>query len=131
MFVGSPHVCDGATASATASKNCSSAGLNEITGTGTDGWYQANRNATGNYDYIGYGQNLTNEGAFPFSNSGHPGGCNMVFCDGATRFISSTISGVVYAKILTPAGSKLPASFAGGTNNGMRQAPVSQDDFVQ
>ncbi len=131
MFIGSPHVCDGATANTSFPKNCGSANLNEINilqglSGGTDGWYQANYNGRGNNDYINYGQTLTNEGAFPFSNSGHPGGCNMVFCDGATRFISSTISGTVYAKILTPAGSKLPSA-----NPPMRQTPVSQDDFAQ
>ena len=38
-------------------------------------------------DYGNSGQNLSIEGSFPFSNSGHPGECNMVFCDGAMRFI--------------------------------------------
>jgi len=47
----------------------------------------------------------------------------MVFCDGATRFISATIDGTVYAKIITPAGSKLPTEY--------RQLPVSQDAFAQ
>jgi prepilin-type N-terminal cleavage/methylation domain-containing protein/prepilin-type processing-associated H-X9-DG protein len=131
MFIGSPHVCDGTAANTTFPKNCGGANLNEVNilqgiSGGTAGWYQANNNAAGNNDYINYGQSLTNEGAFPFSNSGHPGGCNMVFCDGATRFISSTINGAVYARILTPAGSKLPVS-----NPAMRQAPVSQDEFAQ
>ena len=46
----------------------------------------------------------------------------MAFCDGAVRFISATISGTVYAKIITPAGSKLPIY--------ARQLPVEQDAFV-
>ncbi|WP_422928017.1 DUF1559 domain-containing protein [Singulisphaera sp. PoT] len=48
------------------------------------------------------------EGSFPFANSGHPGGSNFVFCDGATRFISNTIDGKVYAELITPAGTALP-----------------------
>ncbi len=47
----------------------------------------------------------------------------MAFCDGAVRFIRATINGTVYAKIITPAGSKLPIY--------ARQYPVSQDDFAQ
>jgi len=54
---------------------------------------------------------------------GHPTGANFAFCDGAVRFISNTIDGTVYSKIITPAGSKLPVPF--------RQLPVSQDSFVQ
>ena len=73
--------------------------------------------APATYDNINYGQNITVEGAFPFTNSAHPGGSNMVFCDGAVRFISSSINGTVYAKIITPAGSRLPVY--------MRQLPVS------
>jgi prepilin-type processing-associated H-X9-DG protein len=72
---------------------------------------------------INFGQNLTIKGSFPFSNSGHPAGCNMVFCDGAVRFITASIDGTVYSKILTPAGSRLP--------NYARQLPVSQDAFAQ
>ena len=69
------------------------------------------------------GQNLSIKGSFPFSNSAHSGGCNMVFCDGAVRFISATINGTVYSKIITPAGSKLPLY--------ARQLPVEQDAFTQ
>jgi len=136
MFVGSPHVCD--TTLNTGSKTCSAANLNEVynltlPSPPVSGWIQSNRNVAGNTDYISYGQALSNEGAFPFSNSGHPGGCNMVFCDGATRFISSTIDGKVYSRILTPAGGKLPTTLTtgGSAATGMRQLPVSQDDFAQ
>ena len=47
----------------------------------------------------------------------------MGFCDGAVRFITNTIDGTVYSKIITPAGSKLPLY--------CKQMPVSQDAFVQ
>jgi len=120
MFIGSGHICDGSTA------GCGSGILNEIASPNASGWQQANlqsSSAATNYDYINYGQQLTTEGAFPFSNSGHPGGCNMVFCDGAVRFISSGIDGRVYARMITPAGSRLPIAY--------RQAPLSQDAFAQ
>jgi len=122
-FVGSSHICD-------PSGDCTSGVLTFNLTTQSDaatGWqYSNSQNSlapTGNYDYINYGLNLTTEGTAPFSNSGHPGGCNMVFCDGAVRFISSTIDGVVYSKLLTAAGSRLPPY--------CRQLPVSQDDFAQ
>jgi len=85
------------------------------------GWQFANK--LGTYENINYGQNLSIEGSFPFSNSGHTGGCNMVFCDGAVRFVSATLDGTVYAKIITPAGSKLPIY--------AKQLPVEQDSFAQ
>lgn len=119
MFVGSGHICDGG------SSGCGGGILNEIASPNASGWQQANlqsSSAATNYDYINYGQQLTTEGAFPFSNSGHPGGCNMVFCDGAVRFISSNIDGRVYARMITPAGGRLPIMY--------RQAPLSQDAFA-
>jgi prepilin-type processing-associated H-X9-DG protein len=122
MFIGSAHICDGQAASSPAGGSCGTAVLNEINGSGFDSWQHANFQTTNNYDYINYGQQLSTKGIFPFSNSGHPGGCNMVFCDGAVRFISSTISGNVYARMITPAGSRLPLSY--------RQAPLSQDAFA-
>lgn len=89
-------------------------------------WAFANsQNAPGGaqgYEYINFGQNLTIEGSFPYANSAHPGGCNFVFCDGAVRFINATINGTVYSKLITPAGAKLP---------GIRQFPLSQDEFAQ
>jgi prepilin-type N-terminal cleavage/methylation domain-containing protein/prepilin-type processing-associated H-X9-DG protein len=86
------------------------------------GWALANQ--VGTYENINYAQNagLSVEGSFPFSNSGHPGGCNMMFCDGAVRFITSTIDGTVYSKLITPAGSRLPLY--------AKQMPLSQDAFA-
>ncbi len=86
------------------------------------GWAYANKVGPP-YENINGGQNLTIEGSYPFSNSAHPGGINMGFCDGGVRFISSTIDGTVYAKIITPAGSKLPIW--------LKQQPVSQDAYSQ
>jgi prepilin-type processing-associated H-X9-DG protein len=112
-FIGAPAVCG-------SSGNCISGTLQaqgEIDG---PAWQYANK--LGTYENINFGQNLSMEGSFPFSSSGHPGGCNMVFCDGAVRFISMTLDGTVYAKIITPAGHKLPIY--------ARQLPVDQDAFV-
>jgi hypothetical protein len=47
----------------------------------------------------------------------------MVFCDCGVRFISATLDGTVYAKIITPAGSKLPIY--------AKQLSASQDAFTQ
>ncbi len=116
MFLGSDDVCN---AAATGSNACSTTLL--AAGTDAVGWSWANRQQNTDGEFVNGGQNLTIEGSSPYANSGHPGGCNMVFCDGATRFISATIDGTVYSKIITPGGSKLGL---------IRQFPVSQDAFV-
>ena len=115
MFFGPPSVCGTA-------GQCIGGMLQPQAGN-VDGPGWALANHVGTYANINFGQNLTIEGSFPFSNSGHSGGCNMAFCDGGVRFISATIDGTVYSKIITPAGSKLPIY--------ARQYPVSQDAFVQ
>jgi len=81
------------------------------------GWAWANR--PGTFENIGYGQNLSVKGSFPFANSGHPGGGNFVFCDGATRYLSNSIDGTVYARLISPAGGQLPAP--------LRQGPLAAD----
>jgi len=47
----------------------------------------------------------------------------MLFCDGAVRFLPATIDSTVYAKIIAPAGSKLPIY--------AKPFPVSQDALAQ
>ncbi|MDR3620330.1 MAG: DUF1559 domain-containing protein [Paludisphaera borealis] len=88
----------------------------------------SNANKLGSYENIGYGAILSSvsKGASPFINSGHPNGANYAFCDGAVRFINNTIDGTVFAKIVSPAGSKLPVA-----PGAYKQLPVSQDAFVQ
>ena len=88
-----------------------------------DGPTWSNANKVGTFENIAYGQTLTLEGSFPFSNSAHPTGSNYAFCDGAVRFITNTIDGTVYSKIITPAGSRLPVY--------CKQQPVNQDSFAQ
>jgi len=68
------------------------------------------------WESINFGLNLGDEGSFPFANSNHAGGINVLFCDGSAKFISESINGTVYAKLITPQGSRLPAS--------IRQLPV-------
>jgi len=120
MFIGSSGVCG-----VPSTNNCAGGQLAPGTGTSQDqdgqGWAYANKVGPP-YENINGGQNLTIEGSYPFSNSAHPGGCNMGFCDGSVRFINSTIDGTVYSKIITSSGSKLPLW--------LKQQPVSQDAFV-
>jgi prepilin-type processing-associated H-X9-DG protein len=120
-FIGSSEVCG---PPGPGSVYDCTAGLGKLQPTGTrdgPGWARANDPA--NFENINGGQKLTIEGQYPFPNSGHPGGVNMSFCDGSTRFIRSTIDGTVYAKLITPAGSKLPLY--------CRQMPVDTADFVE
>jgi prepilin-type processing-associated H-X9-DG protein len=112
----SANVCTGGANDCTASAS----GLAPVGDLDGLGWSAANR--VGTFANINGGQNLTIEGQYPFSNSNHPGGINMGFCDGGVRFITSTIDGTVYAKIITPAGTKLPLY--------LKQLPVEQDAFV-
>ena len=74
------------------------------------------------YESINFASNnLTAEGAFPFPSSNHTGGINVLFCDGGVRFISDTVDGTVWSKLVTPAGSQLPAPF--------RQMPLGSDEY--
>ena len=92
------------------------------------GWKMANRNDT--LENVGGGEKLRFEGSYPFSNAHHPprnslfwsgAGANYAFCDGTVRFITNTIDGDVYARILTPAGASLPPN--------LRQAPLPAQAF--
>jgi prepilin-type processing-associated H-X9-DG protein len=118
MFIGSSGVCG-----VPQSLNCAGGQLAPLAqDSDGPGWALANHVGPP-YGNINGGQNLTIEGSYPFSNSAHPGGSNMGFCDGSVRFISSTIDGTVYSKLITSGGSKLPLW--------LKQQPVSQDAFVQ
>jgi len=115
MFVGGSQICSAA------SDNCTTGALQPTVSSDGPGWNFANYNGVG--DNINFGTNLTDEGSSPFVSSGHPAGFNAVFCDGSVKFLSSTINGTVYSKIITPAGSKLPLW--------LKQLPVSEDDITQ
>jgi prepilin-type N-terminal cleavage/methylation domain-containing protein/prepilin-type processing-associated H-X9-DG protein len=115
MFIGSSAVCVIPTPA-----NCTAGQLTPTGDLDGVGWSYANK--VGTFSNINGARTLTLEGSYPFSNSGHPAGCNMGFCDGAVRFISNTVDGTVYSKIITPAGSKLPTY--------LKQMPVEQDSFI-
>ena len=63
---------------------------------------------------------LSDEGASPYPSSQHPGGVNVVMCDGSARFIQEKIAGIVWSKLITPQGEKLGR---------IKQLPVSSDDI--
>jgi len=125
MFIGSSAVCGvPATLDCTAGQ-LASASVTSGAGTASGdfdgpGWAFANK--LGTFQNISFGQNFTIEGSYPFSNSAHPGGCNMAFCDGGVRFLRTTIDGTVYSKLITQAGTRLPLY--------CKQMPVSQDSFA-
>jgi len=124
-FVGSHRICDPKN---TGTGDCTKANLfitaDPKSGAQADGpdWALASSSTAGSGENINFGTALTDKGSSPFSNSGHPGGFNTVMCDGSVKYIQSTISGTVYAKLLSPAGGKLPLAT-------YRQLPLGQDDF--
>ena len=120
MFTGSDFICGATSTCYTLFNGLYTASPTTFNTADLTQWSYANR--IGSYSNINYGQLLTIKGTFPYATSGHPTGANFTFCDGSTRFISATIDGIVYAKILTPQGSKLPIPF--------KQLPVSQDAFT-
>jgi prepilin-type N-terminal cleavage/methylation domain-containing protein/prepilin-type processing-associated H-X9-DG protein len=128
-FIGAPKVCG-------ISGQCDTVGNGGTSGAVTSlsiyvdtnnvqhdgkGWGQAN--LLGNAENINSPLVLTTEGTAPFISSRHPGGAVFTFCDGATRFISNTIDGTVFAKIITSSGSLLPTY--------LKQLTVSQDAYAQ
>ncbi|WP_406697516.1 DUF1559 domain-containing protein [Singulisphaera sp. Ch08] len=113
MFIGSDNVC----VSSRSPNDCLGGQLTPLSPQRDGpGWGLANR--VGTFENLSFGQTFKVEGSFPFANSGHPEGGNFVFCDGAVRFIKSTIDGSVYARLITPAGSQLPAALAQGALRG-------------
>ncbi|WP_406693532.1 DUF1559 domain-containing protein [Singulisphaera sp. Ch08] len=115
-FTASDNVCGTAS-----NPDCTKSGLAATSDTDGPGWALANQD--GSFENINGGYRLTIEGTFPYLLSNHSGGVNSVFCDGSARFLKSSIDGSVYAKLVTPAGSKLPYWCT--------QLPLSQDAFTQ
>jgi prepilin-type processing-associated H-X9-DG protein len=50
--------------------------------------------------------NFAADEGWSYPSSYHPGGINVVLCDGSARFISQDIDGEVFAKLCSPAGSR-------------------------
>ncbi len=126
MFIGSDDICEGIGSQQKSTGNCTGlfAGgvpANYSNLTDDPQWQQANK--LGTFENINYGQNLTIKGSYPFVTSGHPTGVNFAFCDGHVTFLTNTLDGTVYSKLLTPAGSKLTIPY--------KQLPLSQDSFNQ
>ena len=119
MFIGPDAVCNATMSTGGTTLGGCDSGILSPPGGGADGagWQRANQ--IGTFENINYGQNLSVKGSFPFTNSAHLNGFHAYMADGSTRFLSSTINGTVYAKLITPAGSKAPIF--------CRQMPLSQD----
>lgn len=116
MFLASDDVCD----SATTKGDCLGGQLRPTPDGKTGlGWNRANQ--PGTWENVNYGRKLKSEGSFPFANSGHPGGANFGFCDGAIRFLSASIDGSVYARLITPAGASL--------SDQIRQSQLSDEEL--
>ncbi|MFO0947432.1 MAG: DUF1559 domain-containing protein [Planctomycetota bacterium] len=47
------------------------------------------------------------EGQFPYPNSYHTGGVHILMCDGGTRFLSDSVSGDIWARLVTPDGGRI------------------------
>jgi prepilin-type N-terminal cleavage/methylation domain-containing protein/prepilin-type processing-associated H-X9-DG protein len=131
MFTGPPNVCSqtgvvtlGGTLDCTSGGSTSNSLLGaSINVRDQDGQGWANANRVGTFANINGGSQLSIEGGYPFTNSSHPGGANMGFCDGAVRFVTNTVDSTVYSKMITSAGSKLPFW--------AKQLPLNQDAFAQ
>jgi len=122
MFIASDDICEkiGSQQKSTGACNTNFGTTYQNT-TDNSQWGQAN--TVGTYENIDYGQVLTIKGTFPMVTSGHPTGANFAFCDGHVTFLTNTIDGTVYSKLVTPAGSRLPTPY--------KQLPLSQDSFAQ
>lgn len=123
MFLTSDNICGGRNHATPGNGACQSDGGLAPRNATEDGpsWRDANRQ--GNFENLNYGLSLKDEGSFPYPTSRHFGGVNTVMCDGSARFIRDTIDGTVWAKLVTPAGSQLPAAFS--------QLPVDASDYDQ
>ncbi|MEW4570941.1 DUF1559 domain-containing protein [Tautonia sp. JC769] len=120
-FIGSDDVCGG-----TGSPNLRAPGAGTCTqefalqpvGGGQDGIAWADANAKGSGESINSGRRRFDEGESPFPNSHHSGGVHVTMADGSTRFIRETIDGIVWSKLITPAGSRLEPRY--------RQLPLNE-----
>ena len=122
MFIASDDICEPRGSVQSATGGCvTNFGTTYSNMSDNAQWSQANK--LGTLENFNYGQNLTVKGSFPFVTSGHPTGANFTFCDGHVTYLSNTIDGTVYAKLVTPSGSKLSSVY--------KQLPLSQDSFAQ
>ncbi|RUL87336.1 DUF1559 family PulG-like putative transporter [Tautonia sociabilis] len=119
-FIGSDNVCGGTNSDQRLPGigTCSQErALRPLAGA-QDGSAWADANVKGSGESINSGLRLIEEGASPFPNAQHSGGVHVTMVDGSTRFIRDTIDGIVWAKLLTPAGHRLPSQY--------RQLPLDE-----
>ena len=131
-FMASDNVCDPAGTGATGTCYIANLGATNAAGGQVDGANWAYATKQGTYENIGFGLGSgALKGGFPYINSGHPGGFNVVMCDGSVHYLTNQINGTVFSKLVTSAGSKLPASSGSSSFTGLKQLPVNQDQFSQ
>jgi len=109
MFFGSDNICPAGT--------CTN--LQAVSDADGTNWNFANDQTTG--EHINGGINVGVEGGAPYPSSNHPGVINTVMCDGSARLVQATINGTVWAKVITPQGSKMNINY--------RQLPLSNEDI--
>jgi len=129
VFMASDNVCGGAGHKNPGNGQCindntlQAVNTNATQGLPPDGPGWGSANQVGSFENLNFGVNLSDEGSFPFPCSRHGGGVNVIMCDGSGHFISDQINGIVWAKLVTPAGGQLPPLF--------KQLPVDSSDWMQ
>jgi len=123
MFIGSDKICPGGTCRTSPTGAQPSLTSNGSTGEDGSDWENANTKNGNNLEYINHGLEVAIEGTSPFPSSNHAGGINVGMADGSMKFITATINGTVWAKLITPNGNKLPGPF--------KQLPLSSDELPQ
>jgi len=122
MFIGSDKICPGG-ACRTGNTNQNTLTSNGSTGQDGTDWENANTKNGSNLEFINHGLEVAIEGTSPYPSSNHAGGINVGMADGSMKFISATINGTVWAKLITPNGNKLPSP--------IKQLPLSSDELPQ
>ncbi|MEO6808298.1 MAG: DUF1559 domain-containing protein [Isosphaeraceae bacterium] len=137
MFFGSDNICGGPGHAFPGNGQClADQGLAPVkTAYGIvsgPSWGDANR--PGTFESINgalRGENVP-EGGSPYPSSRHAGGISAVFCDGSTQFISDTIDGAVWARLITPSGSQDPPDVEPGPDlERFRLAPIKSLNDVE
>lgn len=70
-------------------------------------WRRANDRSQPSHAREAINGTSAGDGPSPWPSSRHPGGVNIVFCDGHLVFLNEDVDGAVYASLVTPQGSLL------------------------